>query len=46
MERAFVSFVENSIEQPDFRRPFDKVGGLMHERLKLDFKSRVRKVVP
>jgi hypothetical protein len=44
--RAVVSFKENSIGQPDFGRPLDQDEGLVHERLKLDLKSRVLKVVP
>jgi hypothetical protein len=43
--RAVVSFQE-SIGDPDFGRPLGQDEQLMHERLKLDFKSRVLKVVP
>jgi hypothetical protein len=43
---ATVSFEDENIGVSDFRRLLDEDGGLVHETLKLDFKSRVRKAVP
>ena len=44
--RATVSFEDENIGVPDFGRLPDEDEALTQERWEVDFKSRVRKVVP
>jgi len=46
MTRAVVSLKERNNEEPEFRRSPDQGEGLMHEKLKLDLRSRLLEVVP